>query len=146
MIICPWKDLARYASVIPGLEEAMSVVAGLENWEVATYPLSCGGKVLVQQISTKPAEGGLLEAHKNFLDIQYILEVGETMGWAPLDTLTQAKEYNDAKDVWHFDGERDFIDIRPGYCYVVFPEDAHQPGVHLDTPKEYKKIIVKLPV
>lgn len=146
MIICPWKDLARYASVIPGLQEAMEVVAGLESYEPATYPLSCGGKVLVQANTTKPAEGGLLEAHKNFLDIQYILEGGETMGWAPLDTLTQAKEYNDVKDVWHFDGERDFVDIRPGYCYVVYPEDAHQPGVHLDTPKEFKKIVVKLPV
>ena len=146
MIICPYKDLKRYVSVIPGLEEAMEVIAKLENLEPATYPLNCGGKILVQANTTKPAEGGLLEAHKNFLDIQYILEGGETMGWAPLDTLTQAKEYNDVKDVWHFDGERDFVDIRPGYCYVVYPEDAHQPGVHLDTPKEFKKIVVKLPV
>ena len=146
MIICPYKDLNRYEAIIPGLKEAMEVIAGLENYEPATYPLSCGGKVLVQANTTKPAEGGLLEAHKNFLDIQYILEGGETMGWAPLDTLTQAKEYNDVKDVWHFDGIRDFVDIRPGYCYVVYPEDAHQPGVHLDTPKEFKKIVVKLPV
>ena len=146
MIICPWKDLARYEAIIPGLKEAMEVVAGLESFEPATYPLECGGRVLVQRITTKPAEGALLEAHKNFLDIQYILEGGETMGWAPLDTLTLAKEYNDVKDVWHFDGPRDFVDIRPGYCYVVYPEDAHQPGVHLDTPKEFKKIVVKLPV
>ena len=146
MIICPYQDLKRYAPIIPGLEEAMEVIAKLENYEPATYPLSCGGKVLVQANTTKPAQGGLLEAHKNFLDIQYILEGGETMGWAPLNTLTQAKEYNDVKDVWHFDGERDFVDIRPGYCYVVYPEDAHQPGVHLDTPKEFKKIVVKLPV
>lgn len=146
MIICPYKELNRYEAIIPGLKEAMDVIAGLENYEPATYPLSCGGKILVQANTTKPAEGGLLEAHKNFLDIQYILEGGETMGWAPLDTLTQAKEYNDVKDVWHFDGSRDFVDIRPGYCYVVYPEDAHQPGVHLDTPKEFKKIVVKLPV
>ena len=146
MIICPWKDLNRYEAVIPGLKEAMEVVSKLESFEPATYPLSCGGKVLVQANTTKCAEGGLLEAHKNFLDIQYILEGGETMGWAPIATLTQAKEYNETKDVWHFDGERDFVDIRPGYCYVVYPEDAHQPGVHLDEPKEFKKIVVKLPV
>ena len=146
MIICPWKDLNRYEAVIPGLKEAMEVVANLENFEPATYPLSCGGKVLVQANTTKCAEGGLLEAHKNFLDIQYILEGGETMGWAPIATLTQAKEYNEVKDVWHFDGARDFVDIRPGYCYVVYPEDAHQPGVHLDAPKDYVKMVIKLPV
>ena len=26
MIICPWKDLARYESIIPGLKEAMEVL------------------------------------------------------------------------------------------------------------------------
>lgn len=146
MIICPWKDLARYESVIPGLKEAMDLVASLENFEPATYPLpECGGRVLVQNITTKPAEGAILEAHKNFLDIQYILEGGETMGWAPLETLEPAKPYNDVKDVWHFAGSCDLIDIRPGYCYVVYPEDAHAPGVHRDAEKQYKKIVVKLP-
>ena len=146
MIICPWKDISRYEAIIPGLKEAVELVNSLENFEPATYPLACGGRVLVQQNTTKSAEGGLLEAHKNFLDIQYILEGGETMGWAPLDTLTLAKPYNDQKDVWHFAGNCDFVDIRPGYCYVVYPEDAHMPGVHLTTEKAFRKIVIKLPV
>ena len=147
MIICPWKDLGRYASIIPGLAEAMELVAGLENLEPATYPLpKCGGRVLVQRITSKPAEGALLEAHKNFLDIQYIPEATETMGWAPSEKLTNAKPYNPEKDVWHFAGECDLVDIRPGYCYVVYPEDAHAPGVHRDAQKEYSKIVVKLPL
>ena len=145
MIICPWKDLNRYEAIIPGLKEAMELVAGLENFEPATYPLACGGRVLVQHITTKPAEGALLEAHKNFLDIQYIPEATETMGWAPIETLQNAKPYNDVKDVWHFAGECDLVDIRPGYCYVVYPEDAHAPGVHREEAKEYNKIVVKLP-
>ena len=146
MIICPWKDLARYEAVIPGLKEAMDLVAGLENFEPATYPLpECGGRVLVQNITTKSAEGAILEAHKNFLDIQYIPEATETMGWAPIEKLESAKPYNPEKDVWHFAGDCDLVDIRPGYCYVVYPEDAHAPGVHRTDVKEYNKIVVKLP-
>ena len=105
----------------------------------------CGGRVLVQSITTKPAEGALLEAHKNFLDIQYIPEATETMGWAPIEKLENAKPYNPDKDVWHFAGECDLVDIRPGYCYVVYPEDAHAPGVHRSEAKQYSKIVVKLP-
>ena len=146
MIICPWKDIARYESVIPGLKEAVEVISKLENLEVATYPLACGGRVLVQDITTKPAEGALLEAHKNFLDIQYLPDAWETMGWAPLETLTNEKPYNEAKDAWHFAGDFDLVDIRPGYCYVVYPEDAHAPGLHREEGKQYKKIIVKLPL
>ena len=146
MIICPWKDISRYEAVIPGLKEAVAMVNSLESFEPATYPLpECGGRVLVQHITTKNAEGALLEAHKNFLDIQYIPEETETMGWAPIEKLEVAKPYNDVKDVWHFEGDCDLIDIRPGYCYVVYPEDAHAPGVHRQEAKEYNKIVVKLP-
>ena len=36
------------------------------------------------------------------------------------------------------------VTVPAGYCYVVFPEDAHAPGKHLDAPLNYTKIVVKL--
>ena len=42
MIVCPWKDLGRYAPIIPGLEEAMKVVAELDDLTPRTIPLSDG--------------------------------------------------------------------------------------------------------
>ena len=84
MIICPWKDLSRYAQLLPGLEEAVKLVNSLEDLTPATYPLSDGNKVLIQQGTTKPAEGALAEAHREYLDIQYIIEGQETVGWSPL--------------------------------------------------------------
>lgn len=146
MIVCPWKDLGRYAPIIPGLEEAMNVVAGLTTMEPATYPLSGGGKVMVQQGTTKSNVGMEIEAHRNFLDIQYIVKGQETVGWAPLETLTPSGEYNPAKDKGMYTGHCDYMVIGEGYCYVVYPEDGHMPGVHLDTPSEYQKIVVKLAV
>ena len=146
MIVCPWKDIGRYSAVIPGLEEAIKAAAELTDLTPRTIPLSGENKILVQENTTKPAEGQLLEAHREFLDIQYILEGGETVGWAPIEKLTLSGEFNTAKDKGMYAGECDFMDIRAGYCYVVFPEDAHMPGSHLDTPVDYKKIVVKLKV
>ena len=146
MIVCPWKDIGRYVPVIPGLEEAIAAVAALESYEPRTVQLSDGNKILVQQGTTKAAEGQLLEAHRNYLDIQYIVKGGETVGWAPVDTLTPAGEFSVEKDAGMYTGTCDCLFIRPGYCYVVFPEDAHLPGSHVDTPVDYKKIIVKLKV
>ena len=74
MIVCPWKDLGRYAPIVPGLEEAMEFVAKLESYEPATYPLSNGNKTLVQVGQTKPWEGSKLEVHRNYLDIQYVVK------------------------------------------------------------------------
>lgn len=143
MILCPFQELRRYAAVVPGLEEAIAAIAALPNYEVATYPLSCG-KVMVQAGTTKPLEGALLEAHGKFLDIQYILEGQEVVGWAPTDSLTPEGAFNEEKDYGMFSGNSTPITVPAGYCYVVFPEDAHAPGKHLDAPNDYRKIVVKL--
>ena len=146
MIVCPWKDIGRYSAVIPGLEEAVKAAAELTDLTPRTIPLSGQNKILVQESDTKPAEGRLLEAHREFLDIQYILEGGETVGWAPIEQLTLDGEFNTTKDAGMYAGECDFMDIRAGYCYVVFPEDAHMPGSHLTQPQHYKKLVIKLKV
>lgn len=146
MIVCPWKELGRYAAIIPGLDEAMKVVAQLDDLTPRTIPLSGGNKILVQAGTTKSAEGKNSEAHREYLDIQYIVEGQETMGWAPLEALTPADEFNTTKDTGMYAGPVDFMRIGAGCCYVVFPEDAHMPGVHLDEPSEFKKLVVKLKV
>ena len=146
MIICPWKELPRYAAVIPGLEEAMKAVEKLESFEPATYPLSGSNKILVQKVTTKAWETSQLEAHREFLDIQYIISGKEMVGWAPLDTLTPADEFNTQKDKGMYTGDNTPIAIKEGYCYVVYPEDAHAPSVHIGEGGEVIKLVIKLKV
>ena len=144
MIVCPWKEISRYAAVIPGLEEAIAAVEALTDLTPRTIPLSGNNKILVQAGTTKPV--GDSEAHRKFLDIQYILKGSEVMGWAPVDSLTPTEAFNEAKDKGMYAGSVDFIRISAGNCYVVYPEDAHMPGVHLDAPTEYTKLVIKLAV
>ena len=146
MIVCPWKDLTRYEPIIPGLKEAMEVVFGLTDLTPRTIPLSGGNKILVQAGPTKPWEGAELEAHREYLDIQYIVKGFEVMGWAPVETLTLSGEFNTAKDKGMYAGLNDTMLIREGYCYVVYPEDAHAPGKHLTQAGEFTKLVVKLKV
>ena len=147
MIICPWKELPRYAAVIPGLEEAMKAVEALESYEPATIPLSGSNKILVQKVTTKAWETSQLEAHREFLDIQYIIKGKEVVGWAPLDTLTPADEFNIAKDKGMYAGKNYPMEIAEGYCYVVYPEDAHAPGVYLEgEAQQVTKLVIKLKV
>ena len=146
MIICPWKELPRYAAVIPGLEEAMKAVEALESYEPATIPLSGSNKILVQKVTTKAWETSQLEAHREFLDIQYIISGKEMVGWAPLDTLTPADEFNTQKDKGMYTGKNTPVAIEEGYCYVVYPEDAHAPSVHMGEGGEVVKLVIKLKV
>lgn len=142
MIICPIKDLGRYTAIIPGLEEALATVNALTDYTPRTIPLSGNNRIMIQTNTTKPPRN--CEAHRKFLDIQCIVKGSEVMGWADVSALTPVNDFNEAGDVGLYSGDLNFVKINAGNCYVVFPEDAHAPGVHLDTPTEFTKLVIKL--
>ena len=88
----------------------------------------------------------LAEAHRKYLDIQYIVKGKEVMGWADLADCQLVGEFNETKDVGKYSGNFEYMTINEGVCYVAFPEDAHMPGRHLDVPNDFVKVVVKLKV
>ncbi len=145
MIICPWKDIKKYASLLPGIEEAFEAVNALTEYEnKKTYPLSNGNKFFIAAQGTK--EPDVAEAHRKYLDIQYIVKGQEVVGWADLDACQPVVEFNEEKDIGMYSGPFSYITIPEGVCYVAFPEDAHMPGRHLDVPNDFVKVVVKLKV
>ena len=144
MIICPWKDIKKYASLLPGIDEAVEAINGLNTYEPATYQLSDGNRFMVMGGTT--IEPGMAEAHRKYLDIQYIVKGKEVMGWADLADCKPEGDFSEEKDIGFYSGDFEFITVNEGICYVVFPEDAHMPSRHLDVPNDYVKIVVKLKV
>ena len=145
MIICPWKDIKKYASLLPGIEEAFDAVNALTEYEdKKNYPLSNGNRFFLAVQSTKAPD--LAEAHRNYLDIQYIVKGKEVMGWADLAACKSEGDFNEEKDIGFYSGDFDYITVNEGICYVVFPEDVHMPGRHLDVPNDFVKVVVKLKV
>lgn len=105
---------------------------------------------LVQSYETAVAgEEVRLEAHQNYIDIQYIVSGVEMMGWAPLDALYEATPYNPEKDVFHGlvpVAQLTPLLVRAGYAAVFYPEDAHAPKLAAGRPRAVKKIVVKVRV
>ena len=144
MILCPWKDIKKYAALLPGIEEAFDTVNALEDFEPKTVQLSGGNRFFVAAGTTK--EPDVAEAHRKFLDIQYIVKGREVVGWADLAACTPVDAFNEESDIGFYSGNFDYITVNEGICYVVFPEDAHMPGRHLEVPNDFVKIVVKLKV
>ena len=144
MIICPWKDIKKYASLLPGIEEAFDAGNALTDYEDKTYPLSDGNRFFVAVGTTKAPD--VAEAHRKYLDIQYIVKGKEVVGWADLNDCRIVGEFNEEKDIGKYEGDFEFININEGICYVAFPEDAHMPGRHLEEPNDFVKVVVKLKV
>ena len=145
MIICPWKDILKYKSMLPGIEEAFAAVNALTEYEdKAVYPLSDGNRFFLAIQGTKAPD--VAEAHRKYLDIQYIVKGQEVVGYAPLEACEIVGEFNEEKDIGKYTGNFEYITIGEGMCYVAFPEDAHMPGRHLEVPNDFVKVVVKLKV
>ena len=144
MIVCPWKDIKKYAALLPGIEEAFDAVNALESYEAQTCQLSGGNRFFVTAGTTIAPD--VAEAHRKYLDIQYIVKGKEVMGWADLADCKPEGEFSEEKDIGFYSADFTFTTINEGTCYVVFPEDVHMPGRHLDVPNDFVKIVVKLKV
>ena len=104
-----------------------------------------GMYALVQTYLTKSVEGALFEAHRNFIDIQYIVEGRERVYYAPLSSLN-AGPYEPDRDYVPADGEGQPLILTAGAFGIFFPQDAHLPSRQVSVPEAVRKIVVKVPV
>jgi len=119
----------------------------LAQKEDGKYPLD-GDKIYytIQRYTTKPLSEGNLEAHRKYIDIQFILTGVELFGYAPVKDLTVAEEYNPQKDIAFFNTPKDItkVKLEPGFFCILFPDDAHLPCCHLAEPAEVRKVVIKI--
>jgi len=99
---------------------------------------------LVQQYDSKPREQGRLEAHRRYIDVQYVAEGAERMGYGNVDDLKVVTEYDGTKDALFLQGESDFVVMHAGSFAVFWPQDAHMPGIALQAPQRVKKVVLKV--
>ncbi|MBN1488938.1 MAG: YhcH/YjgK/YiaL family protein [Phycisphaerae bacterium] len=99
---------------------------------------------IVQRYTTQPADTKRWEAHRTYLDFQYVVEGTEWMGYAPTEHLTVVEPYDAAKDIEWLEGEGSFIRLPAGSFAILLPQDAHKPGIALAQPEAVKKIVFKL--
>lgn len=109
----------------------------------------CGSEVyaLVQTYETLPADEGHHEAHRKYIDLQYVVEGEEYVGYYPLKNQNVAQEYCDDKDfALYNESSTSFILLSAGMFVILFPDDAHKPGRYLENSGKVKKIVLKIAV
>ncbi len=101
---------------------------------------------MVQSYDTDP-DKTISEAHKKYIDIQYMVEGEEIIGVADISCdkeLTEAKEEN---DVWFYNCKTEPLTLSAGKYMVLYPNDLHCPGVATNgTELTCRKVVVKVKV
>lgn len=101
---------------------------------------------LVNEYNTKDECEGKLEAHKKYIDVQFVAKGSELMGYAPLENQKVIDEYNEQKDITFFSGEKSFTQVIEGMFAIFFPTDVHLPGIKINEKTYVKKIVIKVKV
>ena len=138
-----------YSFINPNFKKAFQFLRDhdLKTLSIGKHEID-GDKVFatVQEYITKAEEEANWESHEKYIDIQFIVEGQEIMGYTRVNNLEIKKDYRPEKDLIFYNSTNLGSNIKytSGDYAVYFPEDAHRPGCVLDKPSKVRKIVIKI--
>lgn len=119
------------------------------NIEKGVYELSPRVKAIVSEYTTKELNENGYEAHRDYIDIQYLIRGEEKIGFLPLEYLKETQLYCKDIDAAFYEE----TNIKPQkmiigneYFAIFFPQDGHMPGLCDENRGDVKKIVVKVKI
>ena len=100
----------------------------------------------VQEYETK--DDADFEAHRKYIDIQYMVKGEELVGVIDLVNCKTCIEYDNEKDLEFFETKAKFQyqELREGDFLIFYPHDAHKPSIAFGAKSMVKKVVVKVAV
>ncbi len=144
MVFDTLENLETYRNIHPRIYKGLDILrSDLSAMEDGRYPVE--GEDLfftLQTYETKP-DNLFPEAHKKYVDIQYMLTGAEIIGVGALKDMTEV-ESRPENDISLYQGPLDRITLTPGKFVVLWPQDAHAAGIAVGAPGPCRKCVVKV--
>lgn len=109
-----------------------------------------GCAIHMMSTTSRLPEGCRYEVHRQFCDVQVVLEGQEWLFNAPARGLQLNAPFNEARDAGFLataPEEPARLTLRPGLFAVLFPWDAHLPAMAVDNrPMPLRKCVAKIPL
>jgi biofilm protein TabA len=138
----------RYGGMHPGIGRALDYLSKTDFTGMADRRQAIDGDeiyALLMTYNSEPETVRSFEAHRRYIDVQFILAGRETIFWVPTEELAATGDYSDEKDIVFLSGEaRARLQLTPGSFAVFYPEDAHKPNCAWDAPERVRKVVVKV--
>ena len=145
MIFDSLAHIDQYKTTHPGLYKALTILRDTDFSKMEDGTVEVEGRDLyyfLQSYETKE-DNDTPEAHRKYADIQAVLVGAEKIGVGALEDMTQVSGKPE-NDIWFYNGPMDYVTLTPGKFAVLFPGDAHAPGICLDTPAQARKCVFKV--
>jgi YhcH/YjgK/YiaL family protein len=151
MILDRLEEADLYRRLHPGFDAAFDLLRSTPFDEIKPGRHDVMGDslfIIIEQIEGRGHESVRLEAHRKYIDVQYIIpgsDSPEEFGWRPTPACSKtAAEYDAVKDIIFFADKPDiWLPVPPGYFIVFNPSDAHAPAAGAGP---VRKAVVKVAV
>lgn len=101
----------------------------------------------INEYETKEAADCFWEAHRVNLDLHYILEGTERIGYSAIERLHVRDEYSAEKDAVFFTGEvESAVAASPGDLVICYPQDGHMTGIEAKQKEAVRKVVLKIKI
>jgi YhcH/YjgK/YiaL family protein len=152
MIYCPLEHLPRYFALSPLLPAAF---AYLQAFDPAgpDGEAQLRGESLhtsVQSFDTLEETAAIWEAHRRYVDLQYVFAGRERLSVMPAEQALVAKPYDERRDAWFATPGagavvQDVV-LPPGHLVLLLPHDVHRARCRA-TPgraERVRKVVLKI--
>ena len=150
MIYDSFDNLETYKGLSNDIYEALVFLketdADIEN---GVHQLNPRVRAIVSEYETLRENPYGYEAHRRFIDIQYVFKGEEKVCYLPITKLVETKAYNPDADVAFFKEDAEApveLPIGNGFFTILYPQDGHMPQICIKDPIHAKKVIVKIEI
>ena len=150
MIIDTLENAGRYKAFSNGIATAFEYLNTTDLKNIAPGKFEIDGDdlfVIVQEYETLDAAKEQMEAHKKYIDVQYMISGAELVGHAVLKDQAPSKAYDDDADFMLFsEAPSFFTKLETGMFMIFFPTDLHMPCIKINETATVKKAVIKIKV
>ena len=143
-----WQTYAAISDDIRlGLEYLKKMAPDVEPGVIELSPRV---KAIVSEYTTKVVNENGYEAHRQYIDIQALLQGEERIACAPVERLRETKPYSEENDAAFYTADLplqpSYLPLQPGYFAIFFPQDGHMPCLSVSEPQGVRKVVIKVKV
>ena len=147
MILDKIENIQFYNGIGVGLNQAFEYIRATDFSEMTPgrHEINAEMFVLVNDYITKTDKAEILEAHKKYIDVQYLLKGKELIEYETYDNHAISQAYDEVNDyLLYKPNGTSKLKLGEGMVAVFFPDDLHMPGIIDGNPSNIKKIVVKV--
>ena len=145
MIYAPLTEAPSYRGLHPRLDRVLDLLTPDYLSSLGTERVELDGEDLFVtrfELSTSTDESRLFEYHRRYLDVFVTVRGRERVDIATPEKLELREQRG---DYWGAAGEAEqSVILSPGRFLVLFPGDAHRPGMALTEPENISRVVFKV--